>query len=164
MILDTLENSGLYESIHPRFKKAFDYLKNNDLVQVVEDVEEFYKHIGKILPMKTPILITLLTAQSLFGLVSIIPVEIGKEIGLSNIAEASLETKRGNTDTDNYKASYRTTYDDGKNFVTWGEASGAYGKANGNENTNKAQLNTSNLNKYIIKNYTNNYKEIHNNF
>ena len=32
MILDTLENSGLYESIHPRFKKAFDYLKNTDLV------------------------------------------------------------------------------------------------------------------------------------
>ena len=31
MILDTLENSGLYESIHPRFKKAFDYLKNTDL-------------------------------------------------------------------------------------------------------------------------------------
>jgi len=32
MILDILENSGLYESIHPRFKKAFDYLKNTDLV------------------------------------------------------------------------------------------------------------------------------------
>ena len=31
MILDTLENSGLYESIHPRFKKAFDYLKSTDL-------------------------------------------------------------------------------------------------------------------------------------
>jgi hypothetical protein len=87
--------------------------------------------------MKTPILITLLTAQSLFALVSIIPVEIGKEIGLSNIAEASLETTRGNTDTDSYKASYRTTYDDGENFVTWAEASGAYGKANGDENTNK---------------------------
>lgn len=87
--------------------------------------------------MKTPILISLLAAQSLFALVSIIPVEIGKEVGFSNIAEASLETARGNSDTDNYKTSYRSTYDNGKDFVTWAEASGAYGKANDEENTNK---------------------------
>jgi YhcH/YjgK/YiaL family protein len=31
MILDTLENTGWYESIHPRFKQAFDFLKNTDL-------------------------------------------------------------------------------------------------------------------------------------
>ena len=31
MILDSLENAGLYESVHPRFKQAFDYLCNNDL-------------------------------------------------------------------------------------------------------------------------------------
>ncbi|MDR0370885.1 MAG: YhcH/YjgK/YiaL family protein [Prevotellaceae bacterium] len=31
MILDSLNNSGLYEAIHPRFKKAFDFLKNTDL-------------------------------------------------------------------------------------------------------------------------------------
>lgn len=87
--------------------------------------------------MKTPILISLLAAQSLFALVSIIPVEIGKNVGLSNIAESSLETTRGNSDTDNYKLSYRSTYDNGEDFVTWAEASGAYGKANGDENTNK---------------------------
>jgi biofilm protein TabA len=32
MILDSLENAGLYESIHPRFKQAFDFLRNTDLV------------------------------------------------------------------------------------------------------------------------------------
>lgn len=32
MILDTLENSGRYENVHPRFKKAFDFLRNTDLV------------------------------------------------------------------------------------------------------------------------------------
>jgi biofilm protein TabA len=32
MILDSLANSGLYESIHPRFKQAFDFLRSNDLV------------------------------------------------------------------------------------------------------------------------------------
>ena len=31
MILDTLENGGLYESVHPRFKQAFDFLRNTDL-------------------------------------------------------------------------------------------------------------------------------------
>lgn len=31
MILDTLENAGLYELVHPRFKQAFDFLRSNDL-------------------------------------------------------------------------------------------------------------------------------------
>lgn len=31
MILDTLSNSYLYESVHPRFKKAFEFLRNSDL-------------------------------------------------------------------------------------------------------------------------------------
>lgn len=34
MILDTLENAGLFESIHPRFKQAFDFLLNTDLVEL----------------------------------------------------------------------------------------------------------------------------------
>ena len=34
MILDILENSGLYESIHPRFKQAFDFLRCTDLVEL----------------------------------------------------------------------------------------------------------------------------------
>jgi biofilm protein TabA len=32
MILDSLENAGLYESIHPRFKQAFDFLRKTDLL------------------------------------------------------------------------------------------------------------------------------------
>lgn len=31
MILDSLQNSAKYHSVHPRFAKAFEYLKNNDL-------------------------------------------------------------------------------------------------------------------------------------
>lgn len=31
MILDTLANSTIYESIHPAFKRAFEYLKNQNL-------------------------------------------------------------------------------------------------------------------------------------
>ena len=32
MILDSLQNAGLYETIHPRFKQAFDFLRNTDLL------------------------------------------------------------------------------------------------------------------------------------
>lgn len=32
MILDTLENSGLYELMHSRFKMAFEFLRNTDLM------------------------------------------------------------------------------------------------------------------------------------
>lgn len=31
MILDSLENAGKYIHVHPRFKKAFDFLQNTDL-------------------------------------------------------------------------------------------------------------------------------------
>lgn len=32
MILDSLKNAGLYETVHPRFKQAFHFLQNTDLV------------------------------------------------------------------------------------------------------------------------------------
>lgn len=34
MILDSLKNAGLYQSINPRFKKAFEFLQNTDLTQL----------------------------------------------------------------------------------------------------------------------------------
>ncbi len=87
--------------------------------------------------MKIYLLITLITTQYLFALVSIAPVEIGDKPGFSSSIETSLETTRGNTDTDSYKASLRTTYDNNESYVAWAEISGAYGKASGEENTNK---------------------------
>ncbi|MDT8338406.1 MAG: DUF481 domain-containing protein [Sulfurimonas sp.] len=87
--------------------------------------------------MKFLLLVTLIITQHLFALVSITPVEIGDKPGFSSTIEAALETKRGNTDTDSYKASARTTYDSNESYVAWAEISGAYGKANGEENTNK---------------------------
>ncbi len=87
--------------------------------------------------MKFLLLITLITTQYVFALVTIAPVEIGDKPGLSSTIEAALETKRGNSDTDDYKASARTTYDSNESYVAWVEVSGAYGKANKEENTNK---------------------------
>ncbi len=90
--------------------------------------------------MKKLLLITLITTQYLFALVTITPVEIGEKAGISGKAEVGLETKRGNTDKDNYKASLRVTYDEAIDYVAWGEISGEYGKSNGVEDTNKLFL------------------------
>lgn len=88
--------------------------------------------------MNKIILATLITTQCLFALVTIAPVDIGEKPGLSGGIEAGLETKRGNTDKDAYKASTRIAYDDNSSYVIWGELSGEYGKSNGVEDTNKA--------------------------
>ncbi len=34
MILDTLENSEMYEKLHPQFKRAFDYIKATDFSKI----------------------------------------------------------------------------------------------------------------------------------
>ncbi|MDA3907630.1 MAG: DUF481 domain-containing protein [Sulfurimonas sp.] len=88
--------------------------------------------------MKKILLIAILTTQYLFALVSITPVELGEKPGLSGKFEAGLETKRGNTDKDNYKASLRVNYDNNESYVIWGEFSGEYGESNYVKDTNKA--------------------------
>lgn len=88
--------------------------------------------------MKKILLIGILTTQYLFGLVSIVPVEIGAKPGISAKAEVGLETKRGNTEKDNYKASIRVTYDNNVSYAVWGEFSGEYGESNYVKDTNKA--------------------------
>jgi len=88
--------------------------------------------------MKKIILIAIITTQYLSALVSIAPAELGERVGLSTKIEAGLETKRGNTDRDNYSASLRVAYDKSSSYLIWGELSGEYGKSNGVEDTNKA--------------------------
>ena len=70
------------------------------------------------------------------AVVSIAPVEIGKKPGISGKAEASFETKRGNTEKDEYKAGLKVQYDDNTTYVTWGEFSVNYAEASGAKNTN----------------------------
>jgi len=87
--------------------------------------------------MKILLLILLALLQQLHALISITPVEISASPGLSVNIETGLETKRGNTHKDNYKASTRVTYDNNLSYVTWAELSGEYGETNDIENTNK---------------------------
>ena len=90
--------------------------------------------------MKLLLLITLLTVQYLFATISIVPVEIGEKPGTHGKVGASLETKRGNTYKDNYKAALRISYDNNISYVTWTEVSGEYGKSHDVEDTNKVFL------------------------
>lgn len=83
------------------------------------------------------LIVLLIITNELFAVVSIKPVEIGDETGFSGGIEMGLDTKRGNTDKDLYKASTKVLYDSNVSYVTWLEVSGEYGKANGLEDTNK---------------------------
>ena len=53
MILDSLENAAKYEVLHPSFKKAFDYLRQNDLKNLPVDFKheiegvKFFGYNGK---------------------------------------------------------------------------------------------------------------------
>jgi len=89
---------------------------------------------------KLTLLLTTLLTQQLFALISIVPVEIGVEPGYSGNIAASLETKRGNTHKDNYKIAAKLSYDNNKDYVTWGEISGEYGKSNNVKDTSKIYL------------------------
>lgn len=90
--------------------------------------------------MKKLLLLTLFLSQALYAIVSITPVEIGKNAGWHTKVGVSLETVRGNTDKDNYKGSCKVTYDNNETFVSFIEVTGTYGETNGVEDTKKAYL------------------------
>ena len=86
------------------------------------------------------VLLLFLFANSLFAIISIVPVEVGEKPGVHGEAGISLSTKRGNSDTDNYKGALRITYDTNATYVTWAQISGEYDKANGEKNIQKSYL------------------------
>jgi len=86
--------------------------------------------------MKYIVAILIITTQ-LLAVVSIKPVEIGDKAGFSGGVELGLDTKRGNTYKDSYKASANLNYDNNVSYVTWFTISGEYGEANEIEDTNK---------------------------
>jgi len=90
--------------------------------------------------MKILALFLIIFTQSLYALVSIMPLEVGSKAGFHGSSELSLETKRGNTDKENYKGALRLIYDNNASFVTWAEVSAEYGESNNIEDTNKAYI------------------------
>ena len=90
--------------------------------------------------MKKILLSSLVVSQSLFAIVSITPIDIGEQVGVHGNIAGSLETKRGNTEKDSYKASTKIVYDNNSTGVTWGEINGEYGKTNNQTDTNNIYL------------------------
>ncbi len=72
------------------------------------------------------------------GIIPIKPREVGEHPGLSGELAASLSTKRGNTETDNYAASAKVTYDSNATYLVWGMVRAEYGEAAGTKNTNNS--------------------------
>jgi hypothetical protein len=79
----------------------------------------------------------ILSVINLFAIITIAPVNIGDKPGYSGTLKGSFETKRGNSDVDNYSAGLRAQYDNNSSYVLWSDFVFAYGKAFGETNTNK---------------------------
>ena len=73
----------------------------------------------------------------LYALVSISPVEIGDNPGLTGVVNGSFDTKRGNTESQNYAAGVKLSYDNNASYLMWGEFSFSYGEASGERNANQ---------------------------
>jgi len=90
---------------------------------------------------------TLLAPLSLFGVLDIKPIEIGKNPGLTTNAALSFETKRGNTNKDIYRGDIKIQYDNNVSNTIYAQISGAYAKANNVENIHKMTLHIRDLQK-----------------
>ncbi len=90
--------------------------------------------------MKSILILLIITTQTLFGLISIAPVEIGEKPGIHGKVSTSLQTRRGSTKKENYKAALRIAYDNNSTHVTWTELSAEYGETNNVENTNRLYM------------------------
>lgn len=82
------------------------------------------------------ILLLLFIATNLFAIVSIAPREVGETPGISGELSGAFETKRGNTEKDNYSAAFRLQYDNNRSYLIWGVLEGEYGEASGTRDTN----------------------------
>lgn len=81
-------------------------------------------------------LFLLILSVQLFAIVAIKPREVGENPGISGDMTGAFETKRGNTDKDNYSAAFKLQYDSNSTYLVWGMLSGEYGEANGVKDTN----------------------------
>ncbi len=71
------------------------------------------------------------------AIVTVKPRAIGSKPGFSGRIEGSFQTKRGNTEKDEYSLGVKVQYDNNTTYTTFLTLTGVYGKANGVKNTNK---------------------------
>lgn len=70
-------------------------------------------------------------------MVSIAPVDIGSKPGFSGNVSGSLSSKSGNTDKKEYVLGLRLQYDQGSDYLMWGNFTYNYGENSGTKNEDK---------------------------
>ncbi len=98
------------------------------------------------------LILLMLSIVSAQAVVTITPVDIGAKPGISGTLKGSFQTKRGNTDSDEYSAATRIAYDNNSSYVVWTDVSFSYAKASGAAYTNKTYAHI----RYIHKLYKEN--------
>ena len=91
--------------------------------------------------MKIFILLLFITSY-LNAIITIAPIELGKKPGTTGKVEGSFQTKRGNTEKDEYSLGLKLQYDNNASYVIFTDIIGVYGEASGERNTNKTYLHT----------------------
>lgn len=76
-------------------------------------------------------------STSLFGVVSIAPVDIGSKVGFSGNISGLLSSKSGNTEKNEYALGLRLQYDHGSDYLAWGTFTYNYGESKGSANEDK---------------------------
>lgn len=77
-----------------------------------------------------------MSVMSAQAIITIAPVDIGANPGLSGGIKGSFLTNRGNTQSDEYSAGSRVQYDNNTAYVIWGDIAFSYATASGQTNTN----------------------------
>ena len=95
------------------------------------------------------IVLVCLYILTLEAIITVAPVKLGEKPGVSGAFEGSFQTKRGNTDKDEYSAGLRLQYDNNATYLLWSDFIGVYGEANGERNTNKTYAHIRYVHKFI---------------
>jgi len=71
------------------------------------------------------------------AIITVEPIEIGAKPGVSGKIGGSFQTKRGNTNKDEYAGAIQFQYDNNESYTIWSNVTFSYGEVAGIRNTNK---------------------------
>ena len=103
------------------------------------------------------LIMLVLSIVSAHAVIVIAPVDIGSEPGFSGSIKGSFNTKRGNTNSDEYSAGCRLQYDNNVSYVVWSDLSFSYAKASSKTYTNNTYMHI----RYIHNLYKKNFNSIY---
>jgi len=106
------------------------------MLKWIQEKSRYYyiKSIGYEMRIVLLLLFIVLQAEAI---ITIAPIVIGKKVGFTGLIEGSLETKRGNTQKEEYKLGIKAQYDNNESYLIFTDLIVVYGEASGERNTNK---------------------------